>query len=70
MSRAEVIEAVNAMDSKDRTFVAAYLKAKELSESVDHADHSSNRLSAMQDGNRIDSSSLREIHDSLEKQGI
>ena len=70
MSRAEVIEAVNAMDQKDRAFLAAYLKAKDLSEDPDHAEDSSRRLAAMQCGDRIDSASLREIHDSLEKKGI
>lgn len=70
MSRAEVIEAVNAMDQKDRTFFAAYLKAKELSENPDHVEDSCRRLAAMQRGDRIDSASLREIHGSLVKMEI
>jgi hypothetical protein len=70
MSRLEVIEAVNAMDQKDRAFFAAYLKAKDLSEDPDHAEDSSLRLAAMQRGDRIDSTSLKEIHDSHAKKGI
>jgi hypothetical protein len=70
MSRAEVIEAVNEMDREDRAFFAAYLKAKDLSEDSGYAVESSRRLASMQAGNRLDSGSLREIHESLEKKGI
>ena len=70
MSRAEVIEVVNAMDPEDRAFFAAYLKAKELSEDTDYADESSRRLASMENGNRLDSSAVRDIHDALEKKGI
>ncbi len=58
------------MGREDRAFFAAYLKAKDLSENVDYAEESSRRLAAMQRGDRIDSVSLRDIHDSLEQKGI
>lgn len=70
MSRADVIEAVNSMDREDRAFFVAYLKAKDLSESVEYQKESSRRLSAMRSGDSIDSASLKEIHNSLEKKGI
>ena len=70
MSRTEVIEVVNAMDQEDRTFFAAYLKAKELSENLDYADESSRGLASMESGDRLDSNAIRDIHDSLEKKGI
>lgn len=70
MSRVEVIEAVNSMGREDRAFFAAYLKAVDLSEDVDFKKESTRRLSAMKSGDSIDSASLREIHDSLEKKGI
>lgn len=67
MSRTEVIDAVNGMDREDRAFFAAYLKAKDLSEDSNFAEESSRRLASMKAGDRIDSGSLKEIHDSLEK---
>ena len=70
MSRVEVIEAVNSMGREDRAFFAAYLKAKEISEDIDYKKESSRRLSTMKAGDSIDSASLREIHDSLEKKGF
>ena len=70
MSRTEVIEAVNSMGREDRAFFAAYLKAKDLSESVEHQEESSRKLSAMRAGDGMDSESLKEIHNSLEKKGI
>lgn len=70
MSRAEVIEVVNAMGREDRAFFSAYLKAKDLSEDLDYREESSRRLAKMQGGDRIASDALREIHDSLEKKGI
>ena len=70
MSRTEVIEVVNAMGREDRAFLAAYLKAKELSEDPDYAEKSSRTLASMRSGDRINSNAIREIHDSLEKKGI
>jgi len=70
MSLTEVIEAVNSMGRKDRAFFAAYLKAKDLSESVKYKEESSRSLSAMRAGDAIDSASLKEIHNSLEEKGI
>jgi hypothetical protein len=70
MSRTEVIEAVNGMDREDRAFFAAYLKAKDLSEDAEYGEESSRRLASMQTGDRLDSGSLREIHESLEKKRI
>ena len=70
MTRAEVIEVVNAMDREDRAFLAAYLKAKELSEDTDFAVENSRRLASMESGNRINSSALKDIHDTLVKKGI
>lgn len=70
MSRAEVIEAVNSMGPEDRAFFAAYLKAKDLSESINYKEESSRKLSAMIGGDAIHSASLKEIHNSLEKKGF
>ncbi len=70
MSRTEVIEAVNSMNREDRAFFTAYLKAKDITEDPAYAEESSRRLASMQGGDHIDSVSLREIHNSLEKKGI
>ena len=70
MSRLDVIDALHAMDAKDRAIISAYLRVMDLSEDPEFAQESSRRLAAMRRGERIDSSSLREIHRSLEEKGI
>jgi fructose-1-phosphate kinase PfkB-like protein len=70
MSRSEVIQVVNALGKEDRAFFATYLKAKELSEDFTYAEESSRRLTAMESGDRLNSSAIRDIHDSLAEKGM
>ena len=66
MSTAEVIEAVE----EDRAYLSAYLKAKQLSESPPFVEECIKRLKEMQSSRRLDASSIRELHNSLEDKGL
>jgi|AntRauMFilla1563_2_1112583.scaffolds.fasta_scaffold66741_3 hypothetical protein len=70
MSRSEVIEVVNAMGKEDRAFFAAYLKARELSEDLTYSEECARRLTAMEGGDCLNSSAIRDIHDSLAEKGV
>lgn len=70
MSRAEVIQAVDALGKEDRAFLSAYLKAKDLSEDPSFAEASAQTLAVMRNGDGLRSSEIRELHRSLESKGL
>ena len=70
MSRADLMETVDSMGREDRAFLAAYLRAKDISEERGCAEQASHILSQMKNGDCLDSASLRQIHASLESKGL
>ena len=53
------------MGKEDRIYLAAYLKAKELSENSEFTEACSHRLKEMQLGYHLNSSAVRDFHHSL-----
>jgi hypothetical protein len=53
------------MGKEDRIYLAAYLKAKELSENSEFTEACSCRLKEMQSGHRLNSFAVRDLHHSL-----